>query len=191
MRAPIILALLILAGSTAQAFSLSWPLPAAGLRPTPLYFGLYVTPDPNQNPIDPPERFTGYHAAVDFEIHPAEEQLDIPVYAICPGTVVYSGYAEGYGGLLVHRCTLQGEPVTVLYGHLRLEGLPATGTNVHKGQQIGSLAPGRTYESGENRKHLHLGIHKGEDMDVRGYVQNEKELEQYIDPLTVLPQGFL
>lgn len=174
---------------TSWAYSgvLALPLPETLSRPTPLHFGMYVTPDPENNPIDPPERFVGFHAATDFEISPDELEADIPVYAICNGPIAYSGYAEGYGGLLIQRCVLNKVEVTVLYGHLKLEGLPAEGKEVKNGTALGLLADARTYESGMNRKHLHLGIHKGKKLDFRGYVQKEEELEQYIDPMTVLP----
>lgn len=167
------------------------PLPNAAQRAKPLSFGLHVTPDPATNPIDPPERFSGFHAAQDFEVSAGEVDGDVPVYAICSGKVVYSGYAEGYGGLLVHRCKINGEHVTVLYGHLALQGMPQEGSSVRSGQTIGLLAPARSYESGMNRKHLHLGIHKGRNLDLRGYVQTEEELAAYIDPISVLSSIFL
>lgn len=163
------------------------PLDDALNRPTPLSFGLRVTPDPAENPIDPPERFEGYHTALDYEISEGELEEDVPVYAICRGNVVYSGFAEGYGGLLVHRCRIDGQDVTVLYGHLALEGLPSEGVTVKQGERIGILAPADSYASGGTRKHLHLGIHKGRELDVRGYVQTEEELREFVDPATVLP----
>src|SRR3989338_5562242 len=92
---------LLLLGYTLRAEGVSQPIHQALNRPTPLSFGMHVTPDPETNPIHPPERFSGYHVGVDYEI--AEEELDkeIPIFAICSGTVAYSGFAEGYGGLLV------------------------------------------------------------------------------------------
>lgn len=167
------------------------PLPNAAHRAQPLSFGLHVTPDLDKNPIDPPERFEGFHAAQDFEVSAGEVNGDVPVYAICSGKVVYSGYAEGYGGLLVHRCKINGEQVTVLYGHLALAGMPQEGASVRSGETVGLLAPARTYESGMNRKHLHLGIHRGKNLDLRGYVQTEEDLAAYIDPVTVLSSIFL
>src|SRR3989344_3388920 len=98
--------------------SLSMPLPESERRATPLYFGLYVTPDPQTNPISPPERFTGFHVATDFEVTIEELEDDVPVSAICTGKIAFSGSAEGYGGLIIQRCTIQGESVTVLYGHV-------------------------------------------------------------------------
>lgn len=167
------------------------PLENAQHRATPLSFGLKVSSDPEENPIDPPERFSGYHTALDLEVSKGEVDGDVPVYAICSGRMIYSGYAEGYGGLLVHRCKIDKQDVTVLYGHLNPGNLPGESETVRAGQTIGVLAPARSYESGMNRKHLHLGIHKGKDLDIRGYVQNEEDLEEFIDPVTVLPAFFL
>ncbi len=167
------------------------PLPNAAHRAKPLSFGLHVTPDPETNPIDPPERFSGFHAAQDFEVSAGEVDGDVPAYAICSGKVIFSGIVEGYGGLLVHRCKIDGEHVTVLYGHLALKGMAKEGKSVRSGQTVGLLAPARSYESGMNRKHLHLGIHKGKNLDVRGYVQTEEELSTYIDPMTILSSIFL
>lgn len=166
----------------------SQPLEHATNRPTPLHFGLHVTPDPADNPIDPPERFTGYHVATDYEVSADELDTPTPVYGICRGKVVYSGFAEGYGGLLIQRCTLDGEPISVIYGHLSRTGLLEDGVTVKSGQQIGYLADAHSTDSDGNRKHLHLGIHKGKALDMRGYVQTEAEIAEYVDPATVLPQ---
>lgn len=166
------------------------PLPKSTLRATPLSFGLHVTTDPDQNPIDPPEEFSGYHVGTDFEVTGAELDADVPIFAICAGPVVYGGFADGYGGLLVQLCTLNGESVTVLYGHLVIEGIPAVDSTLDAGQQISMLAPARSHNSGGNRKHLHLGIHRGVAIDERGYVQTEEEVHEYIDPLSLLPRGF-
>lgn len=164
------------------------PLPNAPVRATPLSFGMYVTPDPKQNPIDPPERFTGYHTAQDYEVSAGEVEGDVPVYGICGGKVIFSGYVHGYGGTVVHRCRLGGEDVTVLYGHLSLEGLPEEGTRIRGGETIGLLGAHRSLDSGYTRKHLHLGIHKGRKLVLAGYVQSKEALNSYIDPETVLSQ---
>lgn len=162
------------------------PLPNMNARPQLLRFGMYVTPDPDQNPISPPERFIGYHAALDLEIIEGEEDKDVPVRAVCNGTIVLSTSIKGYGGTIVQQCTLKEQIVTVLYGHLDLSSLSKIDSETAKGQVIGKLAPAGTEDSGHTRKHLHLGIHKGETIDVRGYVQNEKELEAFIDPKEIL-----
>lgn len=170
------------------ATGFSQPMEHATNRPTPLHFGVHVTPDPATNPIDPPERFSGFHAAVDFEVSEEELEMPVSVFAICRGKVVYSGYAEGYGGLLIQRCTLDGEPISVIYGHLSRNGLIEDGVTLRSGAQLGYLADARSTDSDGNRKHLHLGIHKGKALDMRGYVPTEEELAEYIDPAAVLQQ---
>ncbi len=176
----------LLSACTAEA--MRHPISKGSSRPTVLTFGLHVTPNPEDNPITPPERFSGYHVATDFEVTNGELDADVPVFALCSGKVVFSGFAEGYGGLLVHRCTIAGEPVTVIYGHLLLGSLPKNGTSVVAGKQIALLGPARSHDTDENRKHLHLGIHRGKNLDIRGYVQSEEEVATFIDPLTVIPK---
>lgn len=163
------------------------PIDQAGNRATPLAFGTRVTPDSASNPITPPERFSGTHVGLDFEISRSELEADVSVYAICDGDIVYGGFAEGYGGLVVQRCTLAGEDVTVLYGHLSLESLPAKGSRVAPGERIAVLGAARSRDTDGNRKHLHLGIHRGPDIDERGYVQTEDEMAEFMDPASVLP----
>lgn len=167
------------------------PLPNASHRATPLHFGLQVSPKPDENPIDPPERFSGYHAATDYEVSAGEVDGDVPVYAICDGEVAFSGFAGGYGGLVVQRCVIQGALATVLYGHLQIASLPEEGAELEAGDAIGLLGAARSYDTDGNRKHLHLGIHKGRRLDVRGYVQSQAELAEYLDPATVLAQEMI
>ena len=180
----IIVVALLLSGCV-SAVGFADPLPKAGLRPTPLRFGLYVTPE--RNPIQPPERFTGYHVGTDFEVTSEELESEVPVFSICSGVVLYGGFASGYGGLVVQRCESAGEPIIVIYGHLSLANLPERWAELSVGEQIGTLAPARSHDSDDNRKHLHLGIHRGENIDERGYVQTPEEISDFMDPLTVLP----
>ncbi len=176
-----ILTLGLLTGCMPAGFAA--PLDNTSSRPTPLYFGLYVTPDPAQNPIDPPERFTGYHTALDFEILPGEENKEVPVYAVCDGPIVYQEWVEGYGGTIVQECVWKGAPITVLYGHLSTDSFTANrGDRITHGTKIGALADGKSQDSDDTRKHLHLGIHKGTELEFRGYVQEENELDAFIDP---------
>lgn len=164
-----------------------WPIENGARRATPLHFGMYVTPDPATNPISPPERFTGYHVATDFEITPDEADKDIAIYAVCTGTGAYAGFANGYGGLIVQQCMLNGEKVDMIYGHLAIASLPEKGTLLTKGQKIGILGAARSTDTDGNRKHLHFGIHKGWDGNYHGYAENKAEIEEFIDPMTVLP----
>lgn len=177
--------LLLLAGCTFTAVHM--PLPETQRRATPLYFGLSVTPDPEKNPIDPPERFEGFHAGTDFEVSKDELSADVPVFAICEGEVLFSGTVEGYGGLLVENCMIKGEEVTVLYGHVDPTDLPKTGAKLSKGESFAILGENRSSETDGNRKHLHLGIHRGHELDILGYVQKEEDLATYMDAEEVLP----
>lgn len=158
-------------------------------RPTPLHFGMYVTPNPKTNPISPPERFVGYHVATDFEVSSDELNKEVPVSAVCDGKISYSGFASGYGGVITEYCTLDNQAVTVIYGHLDLASLSKAGNEVTKGQQIALLGAARSHDTDGNRKHLHLGIRRGQGSDMRGYVQSEEEIDQFLDPRTILTES--
>lgn len=170
--------------------SLSPPLDNLDQRAKKLTFGLYVTPDPAQNPIDPPERFTGYHAALDLEILDGEEEKDVPVYSICTGRLVYRNEnVEGYGGVLVQSCSMQDQEVTVLYGHLDPGSFQhSIYQSVEQGAVIARLGDHGSAETSFTRKHLHLSIHKGGEIELRGYVQTKEELDDFIDPAPLLGQ---
>src|SRR3990172_8522253 len=59
------------------------PLERASERVTKKPFGIYITP---QNSPVQPERFRGYHTAVDIEYGDVSEE--VPVYAIWDGEIV-------------------------------------------------------------------------------------------------------
>jgi hypothetical protein len=161
------------------------PLSAARSRITKKPFGIKVSPA--SSPVQP-ERFFGYHTGTDFEILPGEDETPVPVAAVCAGTVAYKNYVSGYGGVLVQRCELDGQVVTVLYGHLKLASIiPAVGEGVQAGEQLGILGRGYSAETDGERKHLHLGIHKGKEIELRGYVQDPAELNAWLDPGRYLP----
>lgn len=163
------------------------PLERALERDKLLTFGMFVTPDPDQNPIDPPERFYGFHSALDYEVFPDEIGKEVQVFAICDGEVMFSKYVDGYGGTFIQQCKIQGDETTVLYGHLDQASIMAqVGDALKAGDVIGILGDHKTDETSDNRMHLHLGIHKGTDIVLSGYVQNEAELAEYIDPAVVL-----
>lgn len=178
----ILFGVLFLAGCTTY----DAPLPNTYYRPTPLHFGMYVTPDPKTNPIHPPERFIGYHVATDFEILPGEANKDVPVYAVCGGKIHYSGFAEGYGGVITEYCSIKGQDVTVIYGHLKLDSLVPAGTLVGTGQTLAILGAAKSHDTDGNRKHLHLGIAIGQANEMRGYVETESEIKLFLDPQKVL-----
>lgn len=142
-------------------------------------FGMYITRA--TSPVQP-EKFTGYHTGVDFETLADEQKTDVPIHAICSGPLVLKKYATGYGGVAVQSCTIDAKAVTVVYGHVRLSSIQATGgTKFAAGDVIGVLGTGSSTETDGERKHLHLGIHKGTAINIKGYVQTKSELDQWID----------
>jgi hypothetical protein len=174
--------------ATKSAALLPWPLEKSDARQKLLKFGMYVTPDLTQNPISPPERFTGYHTGLDIEILPEEKDLVVTVKNICEGKILFTGTIEGYGGVIIQECNINSQPVSVLYGHLK-----PTSIKVVKGEAvikpetaIADLGDDRTEETGNTRKHLHLGIHKGNHIEFLGYVTDQQELSEFIDPLPLL-----
>jgi hypothetical protein len=156
------------------------PIDRAGERVTKKPFGIFITP---QNSPVQPEKFRGYHTGTDFEIFPEELNADVPVVAVCDGKIVIKKTASGYGGVLVESCELNGEPVTVIYGHLKLASIKKnTGDSLAQGEEIGILGKAYSAETDGERKHLHLGIHKGAGVNILGYVQSKAELSGWFDP---------
>lgn len=175
----------IIASSTAaNASGLSWPIREALSRVTKKTFGLYVTP--KNSPVSP-ERFTGYHTGVDFETTSQEQDIDVPIYAICTGPLILKKTAAGYGGVAVQSCEINKEPITVIYGHLRLSSISASSNSLlSAGQAIGVLGKGYSSETDGERKHLHLGIHKGAVVSLLGYVPDKSQLSQWLDFLSLM-----
>lgn len=149
-------------------------------------FGIRI--NPNTSPVQP-ERFSGYHTGIDIEFEDISEP--VPVYAIQDGTVVQSGYVQGYGGVIIVNHTDATAPssqsILALYGHLDPESITPN-TNVTQGQQLGVLGEGFTQETDGERKHLHFGLINAETVNLRGYVQNKEALLNWIDPLPFLEE---
>ena len=163
---------------------ISEPIANALARVTKKPFGIYVSPV--FSPVSP-ERFTGYHTGVDFETTSNEQNVDVPIYAICPGKLLLKKIASGYGGVINESCTIAGQAVTVTYGHLRLASITKKiGQTFEQGEQIGVLGKGYSTETDGERKHLHLGIHKGAAAVISGYVANFSDLKQWINVLDYL-----
>jgi len=166
--------------STANTSDFQPPLDRASDRVTKKPFGIFVTP---QNSPVQPEKFRGYHTGADFEIFPEELDADVPVRAVCAGKLQAKKYATGYGGVAVESCDLNGQPITVIYGHLKLASVNSSvGTDLKAGDAIGVLGKAYSAETSGERKHLHLGFHKGASVNILGYVQNKAELSGWIDP---------
>ncbi|MFC1748995.1 M23 family metallopeptidase [Pseudomonadota bacterium] len=143
-------------------------------------FGIKVSPE--NSPVDP-EIFSGYHTGTDFEIVPEEEDTEVSIYSICDGPTVLKRFVSGYGGVVVQECSIEDEEVTVIYGHLHLDSISTqVNKELSRGAKIGILGKGYSEETDGERKHLHLGIHKGNEVNLRGYVGSKDLLEQWINP---------
>lgn len=148
-------------------------------RTTKKLFGIYVTP--KNSPVNP-EKFTGYHSGVDFEVLPGEEDTEVVVFAVCGGPMVLKRFVSGYGGAVVQQCVFEEQDIIVIYGHLKLSSIVlAMGQEIKAGEKIGILGNSYGAETDGERKHLHVGIHKGKDIDLKGYVQTSTELDEWMD----------
>ena len=155
------------------------PLDNAQSRISKKPFGIYVSP--GHSPVTP-ERFTGYHTGTDFETTAEEQTTDVSVSAICTGKILRKETARGYGGMVVQACTYHGDPITVVYGHIRLTSMvQKIGDTLNQGDQFVVLGKPYSSETGGERKHLHLGIHKTATVDTRGYVSDSSLLLNWYD----------
>jgi murein DD-endopeptidase MepM/ murein hydrolase activator NlpD len=141
-------------------------------------FGKLVTPaQAKQLPCGFP--FSGYHTGDDLEITPEEQNQEIPVYAVTSGQIISAGNVSGYGGLIVMRWP----GYTAYYGHISLPSLGVSGgQEVTAGQKLAVLGNACSAQTDFERKHLHFAIHKGDTIDVRGYVQDTSELNAWENP---------
>ena len=156
------------------------PLSRATERITEKPFGMYITP--KTSPVQP-EKFQGYHTGTDFEIFPEELNIDVAVQAVCNGKLVLKKYASGYGGVAVESCELNSQSITVIYGHLNLASINGkVGDSLNAGDFLGNLGKAYSAETNGERKHLHLGFHKGSAINILGYVSSQTQLSDWIDP---------
>lgn len=82
------------------------------------------------------------------------------------------------------------QEVTVIYGHLKIESVETTvGSEMNPSQALGILGKGFSAETDGERKHLHLGIHRGTGVTLLGYVSSQEALSQWIDPMEYLNQA--
>jgi murein DD-endopeptidase MepM/ murein hydrolase activator NlpD len=170
--------------TTTSSKPLTDPLPNALSRITKKNFGIYITPA--TSPVQP-ERFIGYHTGDDLETTAAEQAGTVPVVAACGGKLLVKEYASGYGGVAVESCTIHGEAVTIIYGHLYIDSItPTVGDTLTAGEHFANLGQGYTTQTDGEREHLHFGIHIGTTVNILGYVQKESDLSGWLDPATYL-----
>ncbi|TAK04766.1 M23 family metallopeptidase [Patescibacteria group bacterium] len=155
----------------AATASVDLPIDGYAVRRTLKTFGTYVDDD----------RFVGYHAGEDVEF--VLEKADVPVHAIADGTVLFVGWATGYGGLIVVAHDVDGEDISAIYGHVNLGSSTLTaGDRVARGQLLANLGRGFSKETDGRRKHLHFGLYPGHELRTAGYLNDSKELSDWIDP---------
>lgn len=171
---------LSLSPSPSQVTNLADPIKDFKSRITKKPFGIYITPE--TSPVKP-ERFSGYHTGVDIEYD--DIAADVPVYALTDGAITYSNWVSGYGGVLIFKVDINGLPLSVLYGHLRPSSLPNIGMTFKKGDQMAYLGTGNSQETDNERRHLHFGVLSNDRIDLKGYVQKQSELSDWIDPLSL------
>ena len=71
-------------------------------------------------------------------------------------------------------------------GEVLTASLLKNGTAVVAGQTVGHLGAGYSRETDDERPHLHLSIHRGAAVDLRGYVQRQEELKGWMNPVVLL-----
>jgi len=151
-------------------------------------FGIYI--DRDNSPVQP-ERFSGYHTGADFEANPDEINLEITIKSLAPGRIILKQWVSGYGGVVVELVTIKNKQYTVIYGHLNLASInKKSGDELATGETLGILGNDKSNDTDGERKHLHLGIHKGSEIDLRGYVNKKEDLSAWIDPQSVLGTDF-
>lgn len=156
------------------------PMDKAPERITKKTFGMFITPE--NSPVKP-DNFHGFHTGVDWEIFPEELEKDVPVRAMCSGTLKLKKSVFGYGGVAIEECEVLGEPATVIYGHLDLGSIKtAVGGEIKAGEVIGILGEHKSVETDGARKHLHLAIHRGKSIELKGYIDSQNQLSSWIDP---------
>lgn len=160
------------------------PLSRLNERLTKKRFSQFITRE--NSPVQP-ERFPGYHTGIDLEVFEDEFEKEVEIRVICSGRLVLSSFISGYGGVAVESCERDGQEMTVVYGHLdRSKMKYEAGEEVKKGAVLGVLGDDKSSETDYERKHLHLGIYKGSEINLKGYVNSKQELNSWIDPCLVL-----
>lgn len=117
--------------------------------------------------IDPIYRTRRFHSGMDFSA-----PTGTAIYATGNGTVVYSGWRQGYGNSITIN---HGYGYETLYGHMS-KLIAQVGQTVNRGETIGLV--GNTGKS--TGPHLHYEVHlRGKVMDPRNYYFMDLTPEEY------------
>lgn len=160
----------------------SYPISGYHRRITYRYFGKNVTA--SDHSPDCGRTYVGFHNGDDLEVTTEENNKDVEIKAISNGTIVLAENIDGYGGLIIEKTEIEGQKYLINYGHIRISSATVSvGTQVNSGQKLALLGNGCSTETDGERKHLHFSIHKGDTIDVRGYIPTEEELkENWVNP---------
>ena len=122
----------------------------------------------------------GYHVGHDFDC--PENTI---VSAVDDGDVIFSDEVSGFGSMYPRTpggvIIIRHSGYIALYGHLCRQ--KQKGDKVKQGEQIGTVA---MFTSGDDElPHLHFAKAKGKNVPLTkwGYVQTEKELNMWANPL--------
>ncbi|MDD3498522.1 MAG: M23 family metallopeptidase [Candidatus Moranbacteria bacterium] len=160
--------------------NLSAPMDNAQKRITKKTFGMFVSPE--TSPVKD-DKFRGFHTGADFEVFEKEIEAEVPIKAVCSGILALKKIASGYGGVAVQKCEIDGKAATIIYGHMDPGSIGfEKGDEIKAGEIVGNLGDNKSAETDGARKHLHLGIHKGENINIKGYVDSEEKTADWIDP---------
>lgn len=149
------------------------------------WFGKLVTSSEIAKPCG--AKFSGYHTGVDIEVSKSDIQKPVPVYAISNAKIAQIGFVSGYGGIVVLSADIKGKPYTIYYGHINLSSSTVKeDQNVTASQKLADLGAQCSAQTDGERKHLHFAIHKGNVINIRGYVSTKVQLSNWIDPVSYL-----
>jgi len=89
---------------------------------------------------------------------------------------------KAYARAALAHLSANGADVRVLYGHIDLASASSNeGDTLARGERVAVLGEGGSEETDGVRKHLHLGVHAGPELDIRGYVQDAGEISGWLD----------
>jgi hypothetical protein len=129
------------------------------------------------------DRFNGFHTGDDLEIFEDELEVEIPVYAVADGNVVYKNWISGYGGVIILEHNFQGQLLQSLYGHIDLNQTSLRlGESVTAGTLISYLGDHESRETDQERKHLHFSLYSGTTLRLNGYTPKTRDLVNWVNP---------
>lgn len=133
--------------------------------------------------------FSGIHNGDDLEVLETEINKEVKVFAVNDGEIVFKEYIDGYGGLIILKTSLNNQDVLLNYGHIDITTANVKlGDKITSGQVLAVLGDECSTETDGERKHLHFAIHKGTTIDVKGYLDNQNELGEWLNPTQALTE---